>query len=314
MTKEEFKFKSSDGTSNIHVVKWIPEGTPVAIFQICHGMSEFIERYEELASYMAERGYLVVGHDQLGHGKTVASPEDYGYFAKSGGSGKLVSDIFRLKGIITRDFPGIPYILMGHSFGSLLVREYIIRFRDGLDGVILMGNMNRMTVEAVFGKVLCEMSALTKKEKKRYRSQKIFDLVNGVFDKPFEKDGEVSNQWISSVKEEVELYNSYEETQFMFTVGAYEDLFDGIIEVNKSANIERIKKEMPILMLSGEDDPVGGMGKGVRALYKKYKNHDLNVKLKLYQGARHEIIHDYCKQEVFKDIFKWTSKIVNQNL
>ena len=128
MTKEkQFSFLSKDGKTKIHAVKWMPEsGEYRAVLQITHGMVEYIERYKPFAEFLNDQGVLVVGHDHLGHGASVASEEELGYFAEPDPSDTLVEDMHTLRTTIQTENPGVPYFMMGHSMGSYLVRRYLI--------------------------------------------------------------------------------------------------------------------------------------------------------------------------------------------
>lgn len=140
MTKEEkFTFLSADGKTTIHAVKWIPEdGKYEAILQITHGMIEFVERYRPFAEFLTENGFMVVGHDHLGHGDSVASKDDWGYFAENP-SDTVIADMHALRTMIQKENPGVPYFMMGHSMGSYMLRKYLTIHNDDLRGAIIMG-------------------------------------------------------------------------------------------------------------------------------------------------------------------------------
>ena len=139
MKKEEIFFLSRDGKTKIHAVKWIPEGKPVCILQIVHGMAEYIERYERLASVLTRQGILVTGEDHLGHGKSVGENGIYGYFCAHDPATVVVRDVHRLKKMVQEQYPGVPYLLLGHSMGSFILRNYLSRYGSGIDGAIVMG-------------------------------------------------------------------------------------------------------------------------------------------------------------------------------
>ena len=139
MKKEEIFFLSRDGKTKIHAVKWIPEGKPICILQIVHGMAEYIERYERLASVLTRQGILVTGEDHLGHGKSVGENGIYGYFCAHDPATVVVRDVHRLKKIVQEQYPGVPYLLLGHSMGSFILRNYLSRYGSGIDGAIVMG-------------------------------------------------------------------------------------------------------------------------------------------------------------------------------
>ena len=138
--KEDLYFNSRDREHKLHAIRWVPEAEkPVCILQIVHGMTEYIDRYDEFARYMAERGILVVGDDHLGHGKSVRAGEPYGYFCKHDAPTVLVRDEHRLKKLMQKKYADVPYIILGHSMGSFITRNYLLRYGKGIDGVIIMG-------------------------------------------------------------------------------------------------------------------------------------------------------------------------------
>lgn len=141
MKKEEIFFLSRDGKTKIHAVKWIPEGKPVCILQIVHGMAEYIERYERLALVLTRQGILVTGEDHLGHGKSVGENGIYGYFCAHDPATVVVRDVHRLKKMVQEQYPGVPYLLLGHSMGSFILRNYLSRYGSGIDGAIVMGTV-----------------------------------------------------------------------------------------------------------------------------------------------------------------------------
>ena len=138
--KEEFYFDSRDGEHRLHAVKWIPEAQkPVCVVQIIHGMTEYVDRYDEFADYLAKRDILVVGDDHLGHGKSVREGETYGYFCREDAATVLVRDEHRLKKMTQEQYAGVPYIILGHSMGSFILRNYLTRYGSGIDGAVIMG-------------------------------------------------------------------------------------------------------------------------------------------------------------------------------
>ncbi|MBQ8147526.1 MAG: alpha/beta hydrolase [Lachnospiraceae bacterium] len=301
---EELSFKSADEVTTIHGYCWKPEGRPKAIVHICHGMVEYIERYNELAEFLCEKGYVVYGADTLGHGKSVVNKNCFGYFGEHNGNWKLLSDMVLLQGMAKRNYPGIPYYMIGHSFGSLMVREFVERFPDSVNGMVLLGTMYKNNLTALAGKLLCMGVATVKKEGYRYRSSLVNDIAVGGYDKRFE-DENLRNSWLTSKREVVNEYNSIPECNFMFTVGAYRDMTTAMLESNSKKNLERIGKEMPILIMAGGQDPVGDFGKEPKRLYKKYKSLDLDCRIRIYKESRHELVNDVDKEQVFKDLLKW---------
>jgi ferredoxin-type protein NapH len=160
MAKEEqMTYLSANGTTKIHAVKWMPEdGKYKAILQITHGMIEYIERYHEFAEYLTERGFMVVGHDHLGHGASVKDETEWGYFAENP-SDTLVADMHRLRMAVQGENPGVPYFMMGHSMGSYMLRKYLCLHGENLSGAIIMGTGCVPDGTTKFGMTLCRVMA-----------------------------------------------------------------------------------------------------------------------------------------------------------
>ena len=303
--KELFSFLSKDGKTQIHAVSWKPEsGEYKAVLQIVHGMIEYIERYEPFAEYMTEHGYLVVGHDHLGHGESVQSKEDWGYFAPNP-SDTLVSDIHTMRTIVQKENPGKPYFIMGHSMGSYMTRKYLSVYGTGLDGVIIMGTGYVPGKKAKFG--IQVTSLLEKIRGERYHSKLVTSLT---FDKPYKKydlnGKDDKNSWLTKDSEVVKEYYSNPKCTFTFSVNAYKGLFEAVYFDDQPENIEKIPKDLSIFMVSGEDDPVGNFGEGVKHVYDTYKHVGIkDITWKLYKNDRHEILNETDKEVVYHDILAW---------
>ena len=155
--KDEFYFPSKDGNTEIHTIEWKPEGEIKAVLQICHGMIEYVDRYDEFAQFLSEQGIYVVGNDHLGHGKSVQSKLEYGYFQKEYGNACLLADMHMLRTKTAKKYPDVPYFMLGHSMGSILLRQYIQMYGNGLAGAILIGVVAERPIPVLnFGKVLCK--------------------------------------------------------------------------------------------------------------------------------------------------------------
>ena len=183
--KKSNSFLSCDGKTSIHVVMWCPDEAeydkPVAVLQICHGMIEYIDRYDGFARFMAERGFVVVGNDHLGHGKSVCSDEDLGFFKEKKPGEALAKDAHHLTVLIKKMYPDIPYYLIGHSMGSFVTRKYICDYGHELDGVIVMGTGHQPTPVVLGGKLLANITKLIKGD--RYRSELISKIMFGAYNK-----------------------------------------------------------------------------------------------------------------------------------
>ena len=299
MIKEETYFRSSDNMTDIHAVKWIPDTDIKAVLQICHGMVEHIERYDEFARYLAEKGIMVVGNDHLGHGKSIVDKAHLGYFAESNGNLRVLDDMHTLHSMVAREHKDVPYYLLGHSMGSFLTRQYITMYSDELDGAVIMGTAYKPPVITALGMKMCR--SLAKKHGWKYRSEFIDNMGMGGYNKPFgEKAGK---DWLSRNEENVKKNLSDELCNFRFTVNGYYNLFRTLNFVCKKKNIKDMRKDLPVLFVAGEKDPVGDFGKGVKKVYDMFLSVGMkDVQFKLYRDDRHEILNEVDRVDVYEDI------------
>lgn len=302
--RDEFYFPSKDGNTEIHTIEWKPEGEVKAVLQLCHGMVEYIRRYDEFAECMCSRGYYVVGNDHLGHGKSVQSKSEYGFFNEKYGNACVIGDMHTLRQRTMKKYPDVPYFILGHSMGSLLVRQYIQMYGNGLSGAVLLGVVSdRKKAVLVCGKRLCRLMAVFRGW--HYRSRLIDGMVLGSYNKKF-KPARTRADWMTSDKEHLDAYVSDPLCSFVFTVNAYYSMFTGMLSMEKKESIYMIPKTLPILFAAGSDDPVGNFGKGVRKIYEQYKAAGLqDVTLRLYAGDRHELLNETDRQQVYQDLFDW---------
>ena len=275
-----------------------------AVLQICHGMVEYIGRYDEFARYLCDRGYYVVGNDHLGHGKSVQAKSEYGFFNEKYGNACVLGDMHTLRQRTEKKYPGVPYFILGHSMGSTLLRQYIQMYGNGLSGVVLMGvvaDQNKLLL--VFGKRLCRVMAAFRGW--HYRSKMIDSMAIGSFNRKF-RPARTRADWVTSDQEHLDAYVSDPLCSFMFTVNAYYSMFGGMLLMNKKESVYMIPKTLPVLFASGAEDPVGDFGKGVRKVFEKYKIAGIrDVSLRLYAGDRHEILNETDRGQVYADLFEW---------
>lgn len=304
--KKHFYFPSTDRRTKIHAIQWTNENvTPKGVVQLIHGMVEHIERYDEFANFLADQGYIVVGHDHLGHGRSVVSEEDYGFFDENQPALVLLQDIHRLRIGTSRQYPGLPYIMLGHSMGSYLLRRYLSSHGEGLDGAIVMGTGQE--IDAVTTAGLAFLKAEAKKHGWHYRSEKAAKMTFGAPYRKFDLTGEdPERSWLSKNVENVKAYYSDPRCGFLFTLNGYWALISTVKFDNQKKNIAAIPKDLPILIVSGEDDPVGNLGKGVKKVYNAFVKAGIrDVSCKLFEGDRHEILNELDRDEVYRYILDW---------
>lgn len=309
--KQDLYYPSKDDITVIHAIEWIPEGEVKAVLQIAHGMVEFIDRYDNFAKFLNTQGFYVVGNDHLGHGKSVRDETNLGYFAKHEGNFCVLGDMKTLHDDTKKKYPDVPYFLLGHSMGSFLARQYIEKYPDGLDGAIIMGTGYQPMVTLDLG--IAMTATLQQTHGSHYRSEVVNNTALGSYNKAFEP-ARTKCDWLTKDEAIVDAYIANPLNQFMFTVNGYYNMFRGIRYCQRQENLNKIPKDLPILVVSGEQDPVGEFGKGPKTVAEIYKNNNIkDVTLKLYPGDRHEILNELDKETVYHDLLNWMLERMEKN-
>lgn len=271
------------------------------VVQLVHGMQEHIDRYSDFANFLAENGYIVVGHSHLGHGDSVTTKEEYGYFDEKDGWWRLVEDVHLLQNKVQKKYPDMNYIIMGHSMGSLVVRSYLTKYKDNISKAIISGTSGQK-YGLIAGQVLINIIKLAKGD--HYRSQLVEKLITGSFNDNF-KPNRTNADWLSRDEKQVDKYLADEKCGINFTLQAYQDLLKGTRYLSKQRNVNKTLN-VPMLLFSGTKDPVGANGKGVIRVYRMLKKAGLEfVTLKLFEDGRHEMLNETNKEEVYQFILDW---------
>lgn len=306
MAKTEFYFPSSDGKTSIHTVEWTPEGKPIGVYQIAHGVAEYALRYEPFAEFLNSKGFVVVANDHIGHGLSVAEGAAALYFGEKDGWTHVVDDMFELRKRTGQKYPGLPYFLMGHSMGSFLTRTYLIRYPGSVKAAIIMGTGQQPGYMVAGGRLAAKV--IGKKSGYDKFNETVDGLAFGAYNKPFEPK-RTNYDWLSANEENVDKYIADPLCGGGATTGLFLEMLGGIGFVGKQSNVEKMDKNIPILFISGEMDPVGDLGTGVRKAYESFRKAGVkDVELKLYPGLRHEILNEKEKDQVYADIWAWVEK------
>ena len=304
---KDITFPSTDGKNTIHAELFIPSDNNIkGVLQISHGMLDYIGRYKGMAEALCGAGYVLAGNDHLGHGDSVSTPDDYGFFASKNGYRYVIDDLKRMNGILREEFPGKPLVLMGHSMGSFLARLYAVKYQDSIDGLIIHGTAGP-NVAVGAGKLVVKLLRAIKGE--RHRSKFVCSLADGGYNKGFDP-AEGSGAWLTRDPSMVSDRIGNPKNDFIFTLAGYEDLFTVLDECNDEHWFCEFPRQLPTLVVSGEQDPVGDFGKGVRYVYNNLKTKGANVELKLYPEARHELFNEINRNEVFADLIAWFEGVI----
>ena len=295
----DFTLPSTVPGRTLHGFRCVPEGQVRAVLQLSHGMVEYIDRYRPLAEYLADRGILVTGHDHLGHGASIRTKEDYGYFAEPDGNRAVLADLHAVTVLTKELYPNLPYFLLGHSMGSFYARQYLCEYGRELDGAIIMGTGFQPKALVAFARAVCRVLAVFFGW--QHRSKLVAKLSFLGYNKGLE--GRTTHDWLNRDHAEVDKYLADERCTFTFTLNAYYSMFSGILRLYDPAFLDRMPKNLPVLFLAGDADPVGERSAGVKRAVESMKNAGMrNVRVKFYPGARHELLVETNKLEVFADI------------
>ena len=310
MIKNDFTFLSSNQKTNIHAIICLPKNNQYyRIIQIVHGMYEYIERYLPFIEYLTTKGFIVVGHDHLGHGQSVDSLDDLGYFGEPDPTGLLIEDIHSLRKIIQKKYPNLPHFMCGHSMGSYLLRQYICNYSKGLSGIIILGTGYMSPCESLISLGFLNFMACFKGMRHRSKLCKKISFEFGPYKKYDNTKQDVTNSWISRDPEIVKEYYDDKKCQFEFTINGFIGVVQAIRYTCDPSNVAKIKKDIPILFVSGDNDPVGNNGEGVKKSYEIMKLiGSIDVTMKLFEGLRHEVLNELNKDEVFEYILNWLNE------
>lgn len=308
--KEEFYFGSRDGEHKLHAIKWIPETEkPICILQIVHGMTEHIGRYDSFARFMAAKGILVVGDDHLGHGLSVKEGEIRGYFCKEDAATVLVRDEHRLKKMMQEQYPGVPYIILGHSMGSFILRNYMLRYGSGIDGAIIAGTGMPPRRQTFFAWMLAVVLGIIAGPKHVCRG--LDKIAFGAYNRGLQAGPEDSGDWLSVNPENVKAYRQDSMCHFVFTANGFQALMKLILNLYDTEKLKQMPKNLPVFFASGQEDPVGNYGRAVEQVFHSFEELGMEqMQLKLYPGDRHEILNEADREDIYGDIYRFILQVV----
>lgn len=303
MRRSEIKIKSTDNIHELYVLCWEPDEKPIGIFQISHGMTEFVERYDRFASYLTEKGFVVIGNDHLGHGKSVNSQDEWGYFGKDSTHETVVNDLKQVRDFACKQFPGIPYVLFGHSMGSFLAAEYACKYSDTIDKLILSGTGYTNPATRIMCKLMVKVSTLMHGD--QYKSKVLDTCIFGNYNKK-EKNPLTPQDWLTRDRDILNRYLDTPACTFKFSNNGFNVLIGVVDYVHRLKNLNKIRKNLPVLFIAGTMDPVGNYGRGVTKISKKYRKAGVkDVTLILIEDDRHEILNEINYKDTYEKIYDW---------
>ena len=305
MRAESFRLKADDG-AEINVLRWTPDLAPRAVVQIAHGLAEHAARYGRVAQALAAQGLAVYAADHRGHGQTAATG-DLGFFGARDGWRRCVGDLWTLNRRIAAEHPRLPNILLGHSMGSFMAQDFVADHSDAIAGLVLSGSNGPPPAIAGVGRIIARIERL--RLGARGKSALLQSLMFGEFNKRF-KPARTEFDWLSRDTAEVDAYLADPLCGFEFTNQLAVDLLDALGQLLRPERLARIRKDLPVYIFSGSDDPVGA---NLSALPEAYRGAGLTrVEMRLYPGARHETLNETNRDEVTRDLLAWTETVVGR--
>lgn len=297
-TAKAFSLPSSDGIHTLAAFCWTPEN-PVGVIQLSHGMCEYILRYTDFAERMCDAGFAVVGHDHLGHGYTARNADELGYMTDAKDPALcLVKDVYAVNSWIKSTFPSLPVILYGHSMGSFIARWALTEYKDAWNAAVISGTAGPEAPTGA-GLLLCRVLGIFGKHN---RSALLYNIAFGSYDKPFKADG-IKNAWLTRDHKIIEKYNADPFCSYRFTINGYLTLFTLLGKVSAKDWASKMPLDLPMLLVSGEDDPVGNFGKGVREVEARLRAAGATKLSSMYfEGMRHEPHNETDNDKFFEGV------------
>lgn len=273
-----------------------------ATLLIVHGMAEHSGRYASFAQFLADNGIAVVTYDQLGHGQTIKSPDELGFFGSEHPMQSLLKDVIIMADSIKSRYPDVPHFIMGHSMGSFIVLTVLKHHAHNFAGAILMGTADANPLI----KVLLPINKILAKAAAKKPNSVFSDLMNKLLNSKLATDSSSEFAWLSESKANIAAYEADPLAGFVFTNNGFYTLF-ALMQAGLDKGWARtITKDFPMLFISGKDDPIGNMGRGIRAIDNRLQKQGFaNISTKLYPNMRHEPLHEQDSNLVYDDILHW---------
>ena len=303
---KEYSFPSVSGLCDIYAQSAAPidYGSIKGVVQISHGMAEYSNRYSRFAFELCKAGYAVFISDHVGHGSSIENKEMLGFFGEEKGEETFIDDLKSLTDIAKSEYPNLPFFMLGHGMGSLIARKYTAKYGYLLDGVIYSGTSGE---NPALGVGIMLANAMIKQNGPMHRSEVLDTIAFGAYNRKTKK--RTDYDWGSRDEAEIDKYMADDLCGYKYTVSGMKVLFTTLKQVTTRRWYNTVPLSMPIFLISGSMDPVGDYSKGVKEVYKMLKKTGhKNVSMKIYEGARHEILNETNREEVYADIIEWLNE------
>ena len=299
------KFIKSFDKTDIYCYTWDKVTKPVGIVQIVHGMQEHAARYDDFAKFLNKHGYIVFADDHRAHGKTAGSIENLGKYEGGNLFYDTMKDQMFFSSMLKEQYGDLPLYIFGHSYGSFITQNYIQNCDLYSKAIICGSACMKGNIGIKLGKFIAGRTIHHKGP--NAVASAVEKIMQGTY-KSMVKTG----SWLNTDEEEVKKYAQDPYCGTPFSAKFYYDFFTGLLNSYGKHKLQEINHHKPILLISGKDDPVGSMGKSVVKLFKLYHEDDLDVAMKLYDNARHEILNEPIKEMVYQDVLDFIQKPVDK--
>lgn len=301
-------FYESRGAGRIHGCRWEPEVQPKGVVQIVHGIAEHIDRFEPFVKYLNDCGYVVVAEDHMGHGRSIGTNGIRGYF--HGGWFAAVEDTRQLLRYTLKKYPDLPYILLGVSMGSFMVRTLIAKYPEsGISAAVLCGTAWQPAATLTAGRSLATL--VCKASDEREPSQMLQKMMFGSYNRRVENP-QSPNAWLCRDRKVVDAYDADPLCGFAPSAGLVRDMMEGLRYIQEPDHIARMRKDLPVLFIAGKEDPVGAYGDGVEQCVKAFRDAGMSrVACKIYPEDRHDVLNELDKNMVWSDVTNWIESAVD---
>lgn len=304
ITLEKIPFTSVAGQP-LTLYLWQTDAPCRGVIQLVHGMAEHIARYDRLARALCAAGYTVAGHSHLGHGED-AREDELGFFGRKDGWDHLVEDVHAAHEMLLKRFPGQRFAILGHSMGSFVTREYLLRYGGDLTAAVICGT-------GWFPGPLCSVARAAAALCGAFGGwQKPAPLVDRLMSKDNNKafaPARTPFDWLSRDTAEVDKYMADLRCGFLFTARGYYDMFTGLKSLSRLHRLAALPGDLPVLFISGDADPIGAQGKGVSTVARQFRDAGVrDVTVRLYPGARHELFNETNRDEITAELIDWLNR------
>lgn len=288
---------------------YLPKVTPVATLLIVHGMAEHQGRYQPFAQFLANHDIAVLTFDHLGHGQRAYDNGCLGYMGNPNPAELMIDNVMDHAQLIAEKYPDLPHFILGHSMGSFIVRCILQRYGERFDGAVIMGTSDFNPLANLFVPITKNLNHFTTR-----RTNPVLDKILNQFNNlPFRKEPDLQGfNWLNSDPKQVKAYLDDKLCGFQFTNNGYFALMSLMQAGTNKHWYQQVPRQLPLLFVSGKDDPVGQMGKGITRIVKRLqKNNFASVSMQQYEAMRHEILLEPNHQQVYDDILAWLTHHIN---